>query len=106
MRPTEDKDPALGRSKILKPVDEAPIWSVVCFVVRKDCQNQGLNGRLLTAALDYVRSQGGRIVEGYPVEPKKKKVAPMFVFTGLASTFRRAGFKEVTRWSRTRPIRS
>jgi hypothetical protein len=52
---------------------------------------------------DYARRRGGSIVEGYPVEPRGK-VADAFICTGLASAFRQAGFKEVARRSKTRPI--
>ena len=53
-----------------------------------------------------MRSQGGQILEGYPVEPKKEKgrMPEMFAFTGVPSLFKRAGFKEVARRSETRPI--
>jgi hypothetical protein len=57
----------------------------------------------LKAAVEHVKSQGGKIVEGYPVETQKVEPAP-FVFTGTASVFRQAGFKEVARNSPTRPI--
>jgi len=42
-------------------------------------------------------------VEGYPVETKKDMPAP-FVYTGTASAFKRAGFKEAARNTPTRPI--
>jgi len=93
----------LERSRILRPVDEQPVWSVVCFFVAKEHRRSGLSVKLLKAAIDFVREQGGRIVEGYPVEPEKKQ-ADAFVWTGLASAFARAGFKEVARRSETRPI--
>jgi hypothetical protein len=60
--------------------------------------------RLLKAAVQYVRKQGGKIVEGYPSDPKKCLKPDPFVFTGLASAFRKAGFTEVVRRSETRPI--
>jgi GNAT superfamily N-acetyltransferase len=93
----------LERSKILKPVDERPVWSVVCFFVAKEHRRSGLSVKLLKAGIDFVRERGGRVVEGYPVEPKKKQ-ADAFVWTGLASAFLKAGFKEVERRSGTRPI--
>jgi len=95
--------PVLERSRILKPVDEKPVWSVVCFFVMKEHRRSGLLVKLLKAAIDFVREQGGRVVEGYPVEPQKKQ-ADAFVWTGLASAFVRAGFEEVERRSETRPI--
>ena len=96
--------PRLERSRILKPVDDEPVWSVVCFFIAKSYRRRGVAGRLLKAALDYVRDCGGRIVEGYPVEPKKSSTPDLFAFHGLASMFRSAGFKEVARRSETRPI--
>jgi GNAT superfamily N-acetyltransferase len=93
----------LERSRVLKQVDDQPVWSIVCFFVAKEHRRTGLSVKLLKAAIDFVRERGGRIVEGYPVEPKKKQ-ADAFVWTGLASAFRKAGFKEVERRSETRPI--
>jgi GNAT superfamily N-acetyltransferase len=93
----------LERSRILKPVDEQPVWSVVCFFVAKEHRGGGLSTKLLKAAIDFVREQGGRIVEGYPVEPQKKQ-PDAFMWTGLAATFAKAGFKECARRSATRPV--
>jgi N-acetylglutamate synthase-like GNAT family acetyltransferase len=58
----------------------------------------------LEAVVAYVKNRGGKIVEGYPVEPKKGKTADVFAWTGLASFFDRAGFVECARRSATRPI--
>jgi GNAT superfamily N-acetyltransferase len=97
--------PRLERSRILSRVDDKPVWSVVCFFVAKAFRGKGVSVRLLGAAVDYVRGQGGKIVEGYPVEPKKDWRPPdPFVYTGLASAFRKAGFLEVIRRSETRPV--
>ena len=96
--------PALERSRILKPVDEKSVWSVVCFFVAKGYRRKGMTVALLKAAVEYARQQGAEIVEGYPVEPKQGSVPDPFVYTGLASAFRQAGFEEVLRRSETRPI--
>ena len=96
--------PSLARSRILAPVDDKPVWSVVCFFVRKDLRNRGITTALLRHAVAYVREQGGRILEGYPVEPRTGVTAPVFAFTGISSAFKRAGFREVARRSPTRPI--
>ncbi len=95
---------ALERSRVLKKIDDQPVWSVTCFFIDRGWRKKGLSVRLLRAAVEYVAEQGGRIVEGYPVEPKKAKTADVFVWTGLASTFLKAGFVECTRRSATRPI--
>jgi GNAT superfamily N-acetyltransferase len=96
--------PALGRSRILKPLDDKPVWSVACLFVAKPYRRKGVTVGLLRAAADYVAARGGRIVEGYPVEPKTDSVPDVFAWTGLASAFRKAGFKECARRSDTRPI--
>jgi GNAT superfamily N-acetyltransferase len=101
--PREDF-PALERSRILKKIDDQPVWSITCFFVEKSRRKKGLSVQILKAAVDYAAKQGGRIVEGYPVEPIKEKTADAFVWTGLASAFKKAGFVECARRSETRPI--
>ncbi len=99
-----DHFPVLENSRVLKRIDDKPVWSVVCFYINKNFRRKGLTIGLLKAAKSYVRSNKGKIIEGYPVEPKSEKTADVFAWTGLASAFRKAGFKEVERRSETRPI--
>ncbi|KAA0230162.1 GNAT family N-acetyltransferase [candidate division KSB1 bacterium] len=121
-----EKFSALERSRILQPIDEQPVWSVTCFFIAKGFRRQGVTVELLKAAITYVKKRGGKILEGYPVEPAStgsastssastssattadagaKKMQPdTFMWTGLASAFRKAGFKEILRRSATRPI--
>jgi GNAT superfamily N-acetyltransferase len=96
--------PALERSRVLKKVDETPVWSVSCLFVRKDCRRKGVSVALLRGAIEYVRGRAGVIVEGYPVEPRKGEMPAVFAWTGLASAFLQAGFRECARRSETRPI--
>jgi len=93
----------LAHSRALKPVDDQPVWSVTCFYVAKAHRRKGVTVGLLKAAVQHVKLQGGKIVEGYPVDAKDDKPAP-FVFTGTASAYQQAGFKEVARNTPTRPI--
>jgi GNAT superfamily N-acetyltransferase len=95
---------ALARSRVLAPVDETPVWSVTCFFVAKDFRRQGVTVKLLRAAVDFVRERGGRVVEGYPVEPHSDDMPAAFAWTGLAAAFQRAGFKESASSSKARPI--
>jgi GNAT superfamily N-acetyltransferase len=96
--------PVLERSRILKRVDAAPVWSVVCFFVSKAFRGKGVTTVLLQAAVEYAREHGARIVEGYPIEPKTPRIPTVFAWTGLASAFQQAGFVEVERRSDTRPV--
>jgi GNAT superfamily N-acetyltransferase len=95
--------PRLERSRIAKPVDDRPVWSIVCFFVEKHHRRKGLTEALLLAAVNYARQQGARILEGYPVDKKGDQPAP-FVYMGLAAAFRKVGFVEVARRSENRPI--
>ncbi len=94
----------LARSRVLAPVDDEPVWSIVCFFVDRRYRRRGLSVALIEGAVDYARKKGARIIEGYPVEPKKKPMPPVFAYTGLAAAYRRARFQEVARRSETRPI--
>jgi GNAT superfamily N-acetyltransferase len=96
--------PALARSRILRPVDERPVWSITCLFVARPWRRRGVSTALLEAAARLARRRGARIVEGYPTDTGSRPTADTFVFTGLASAFERAGFVEVLRRSRTRPI--
>jgi GNAT superfamily N-acetyltransferase len=96
--------PRLGRSRILKPVDARPVWSIVCFFVARGWRGKGVSVRLLQAAVQHAAAAGASIVEGYPIEPRTDRTPDVFAHTGLASAFRAAGFTEVARRSETRPI--
>ena len=96
--------PALERSRVLKRIDDKPVWSIVCLFIARTYRRKGVSIELLKAAADYARKRGGRIVEGYPVEPRKDEMPDAFAWTGLASAFLKAGFVECERRSETRPI--
>jgi 3-methyladenine DNA glycosylase AlkD len=88
----------------LKPIDAQPVWSVVCFFMRKGWRRQGHSLALLQAAIEFARGQGASILEGYPIEPAKPSYPATWAWTGFVSTFRQAGFNEAARNSPTRPI--
>ncbi|MBM3836830.1 MAG: GNAT family N-acetyltransferase [Verrucomicrobia bacterium] len=94
----------LERSRVLAPPDERPVWSVTCLFVAKPFRQAGVSSQLLRAAAEHASRHGARIVEGYPVVPRKSRMPDAFAWTGTLSAFRRAGFKEVARRSPTRPI--
>lgn len=94
----------LETSRVLAPVDELPVWSISCFLIAKDRRRQGIAQTLLAAAGDFVRDQGGKVLEGYPIEPTKSPYPVTYAWTGFKTIFDRAGFTEVLRRSETRPI--
>lgn len=94
----------LEQSRVLAPVDAAPVWSISCFLIKRTHRRMGLAVSLLEAAKAMVADHGGTILEGYPVEPRKDPYPSAYAWTGIAESFRRAGFSEVARRSETRPI--
>ena len=95
--------PRLDRSRVLAPVDETAVWSISCLFIARPWRRRGVSRALIEAAVAHARSRGAKVVEGYPVEHAGPQ-ADAFVWTGLASAFLRAGFREVARRSPTRPI--
>ena len=95
--------PKLARSPVMKPVDDRPVWSIVCFFVAREARGRGLARRMLKAAQDYARSKGARLLEAYPVD-KEEPSHPDFMFFGAKSMYDRAGFREVARRKPTRPV--
>ena len=93
----------LEHSRTLKSIDGQEVWSITCFFVEKKHRHKGITVELLKAAVDYVKNQGGKIVEGYPVDVYKNQ-PDVFIYTGIASTFVQAGFSESIRNSPLRPI--
>jgi len=96
--------PRLARSRVLAALDEQPVWSITCFFVAKPWRGKGLTRQLVRAAELEAKSRGARILEAYPVDTSGGALPDPFVYTGLPSTFEKAGFREVARRSRTRPI--
>ena len=91
-RPAYDR---LTHAKLLAPVDDKPVWSIVCFVVSRVARGQGLTTRLLDAAMDYAVEHGAPALEAYPVAVGDGRIPAAVGYTGLLSTFLAAGFEVV-----------
>jgi len=93
----------LKRSPVMKPVDEQPVWSVICFVVPAEYRGQGVARALLRGAIAYAREQGATLIEAYPVDrPGRSRDDAMWF--GAKSMYDKAGFKEVARRKPQRPV--
>lgn len=96
--------PRLETSRVLRPVDDQPVWSISCFLIQKPFRRKGLSVALLIAACEFAFSRGATVIEGYPIAPPTKSYPPVYAWTGVLGAFRTAGFQEVARPSPTRPI--
>jgi GNAT superfamily N-acetyltransferase len=104
--PREDYE-RLQHSKVLAPVDEKPVWSIVCFVVARSARGQGVARALLKAAMGYAAEHGANLLEGYPVDTDGARIASASAYKGTLSMFESAGFKVVERRqaNRASPLR-
>ena len=100
--PREDF-PVVLRSPTLKPIDDQPVWSIVCFFVSKPYRHGRLTHLLIKAAIEFAKAHGARIVEAYPIDIHAKYLE-YERYSGLTTTFQKAGFKEAGRRSKRRPI--
>ena len=92
------------RSRVTKPVDDEPAWSIVCFYVKPGSRGGGLTRALLEAAVEYATDNGAQLIEAYPYDTEEQRRGGAELYYGVASTFRDAGFEEVERRSPRRPI--
>jgi GNAT superfamily N-acetyltransferase len=94
----------LARSRMLRPLDDQPVWSISCLLVAKPHRSRGISVQLLRAAVAMAGESGAEIVEGYPVVARTGRMPDAFAWTGTLSAFHAAGFEEVARGSPSRPI--
>ena len=85
-------------------LDDTLVWSIVCFFVAKSHRKQGIAQDLVRAAVEYVRSRGGNVVEAYPTQPKSDQLSPVSAYMGLPSMFENVGFVECARASKSKVI--
>ena len=79
--------PRLETSRILKPVDDAAVWSVTCFYITAKWRRRDVSVLLLEAAGEFVKRQGGAILEGYPVQPDRENYPAAYAWVGLANAY-------------------
>jgi GNAT superfamily N-acetyltransferase len=100
---------ALENSRILKRVDDQPVWSITCFFVTKEARGHGRMESLIKAAVDHAKSNGAEIVEAYPIDMQSPKLLGQTFnsysgYMGVASAFRALGFEQVGQASETQLI--
>jgi GNAT superfamily N-acetyltransferase len=98
-----DAIPWLDHMWWFQRVDALPVWSISCFFVRRSYRRQGVMTQLIFAALKAAKRAGAAALEAYPIDTDALN-STSNIFTGTASTFTRAGFKEVARRTPARPI--
>jgi GNAT superfamily N-acetyltransferase len=76
--------------------DDADVWAVTCFVVRKGFRGRGLTYPLALATIDFARSRGAKALEAYPMRTEPgKEITWGELHVGARQVFADAGFEEV-----------
>jgi GNAT superfamily N-acetyltransferase len=85
----------LARSRTIPAVDDLPVWSIICFLVRTGYRRRGVARALLQGAIECARSYGAPAIEAYPVDPGGKRISTSFAYVGTITMFEAAGFRRV-----------
>jgi len=93
----------LARSSVMKPVDEKPVWSIICFVVDPALRHRGVARAMLAGALAWARGRGVTLIEAYPCD-RRAPAPDDAMWFGAKSMFDREGFVEIARRKPGRPV--
>jgi GNAT superfamily N-acetyltransferase len=85
----------LASSKLFKPLDDLPVWSISCLFIKKECRRKNFSSQLIKKAADFAFHNGATMVESYPLISKGKNIPDVFAWTGIEKSFQKAGFKTV-----------
>jgi GNAT superfamily N-acetyltransferase len=85
----------LARSRLITPIDDVPVWSVVCVVVRSGHRGRGVTTPLIEGAVAWAAEHGAPAVEAYPVDAGDNRIDVTMAFVGTRRMFERAGFEVV-----------
>jgi GNAT superfamily N-acetyltransferase len=94
----------LEYSRVHKRIDDKPVWSIPCFFIDKKYRRQGISVELLKAVIKYAKKKKIKILEAYPAIPTQEKLPDAFLWVGLFTSFKKAGFKIADRTSKNRPM--
>ncbi|HEX6873777.1 MAG TPA: GNAT family N-acetyltransferase [Micromonosporaceae bacterium] len=94
------------RSTVLKGRDaseDASVWLVPCFFVRRESRKVGVTRRLLEAAVHLAGEHGAVAVEGFPLAGDQRHSAAS-AYLGVEPLFTSCGFRPVARPTTSRVV--
>ena len=94
----------LENTRVFKPIDDKPVWSITCFFVKKEFRRMGLSQQLIKGAVDFAKKKKIKTLEAYPAIPYDEKVPHSFLWVGVLSSFIKNGFKIVRQSSKSRAM--
>jgi GNAT superfamily N-acetyltransferase len=88
-------DAGRGYKKVGRPSGVLKLWRITCFFVDREYRGRGVAKLALHSALESIRSQGGGVVEAYPVVSEKMSRVPEWRWFGTPSMFLREHFAKI-----------
>ncbi len=85
-------DTSFARNRKIPHVDDRDVWSVWCIKVRPGHRGKSISHHLLAGAVQFARSHGAPVIEGYPVDNHGEKVDLTMAYVGTRALFERGGF--------------
>lgn len=72
-------------------------WSIHCLFVKDGFRGQGISKLLITAAIEFARSNGAKLVSAFPIPEENRSRFPIneAEFSGRFTTYSKLGFKPV-----------
>ena len=92
----------LEASKPLARIDDAPVWSLVCFYVHPAAKRRGVASALLDAAVRRASAAGAPFLEAYAARPDHANID---AYTGYLPMYLAAGFEPVSDGGRRTIVR-
>jgi GNAT superfamily N-acetyltransferase len=83
----------LSQSRLIRPLDDVPVWSIICVVIRGGHRRRGYTTPLINGAVEYAATRGAPAVESYPVDPGSGRIDLTMAFVGTRAMFANAGFE-------------
>lgn len=99
-----DKYIRLENSRVLKRIDNEPVWSITCLYIEKTYRRKGISAELIKGAINYCRINSASIIEAYPTVPYSNKVPEAFLWTGVPSVYAGVGFSLAEKRSKWKQI--
>jgi len=87
---------------LAREIGSQKLWRITCFAVPKEYRKRGVASAALKAALEAIKKKGGGLVEGYPITRWETRSFGNESTHGTASMFKKAGFKAVAPFGKTR----
>jgi GNAT superfamily N-acetyltransferase len=78
-----------------------PNWRIACVFVDKHHRKKGLSAQALACAIDYIQSQGGGLVEAFPLHLTNQDKPQ---YTGTLNQYLELGFEIITRLGKNRVL--